>query len=117
MPRDKKSLRNNKKPIAHNVTHKFKKGGDCNSSELLHGGKNYKSVELKYNGKPVLCDICHSNNYYQRDSTLGRSKAANYLFGSVFGTLSIFTLFCNECGLARILKKENIFDKDNKIKQ
>ena len=82
--------------------------------EMLHGGKNYKSVALFYETKPVLCDICSSNNYYQRDSTMGRSKASNYLFGSVFGTLSVFALFCNECGLARILKKENIFDKDNK---
>ena len=78
-----------------------------------HGGKNYKSVALFYNNKAVLCDICHSNNYYQRDSSMGRSKASNYIFGPVFGTLSVFALFCNECGLARVLKKENIFDKDN----
>jgi hypothetical protein len=84
------------------------------SSLRKKGGKNYKSVALFYNNKAVLCDICHSNNYYQRDSSMGRSKASNYIFGPVFGTLSVFALFCNECGLARVLKKENIFDKDNK---
>jgi hypothetical protein len=81
---------------------------------LKHGGKNYKSIELHYKGKSVNCEICGTNNYYHRDSTLGRSKAANALYTvGFYNSLSVFALFCNECGLARILKKENIFDKNS----
>jgi hypothetical protein len=92
-PSKKSSTRSNRKPA------------------MMHGGKNYKGVELKYGDKLVPCEICGSNNYYHRDATMGRSKAASLLYTPKIGSLSVFSLFCNTCGLARILKKENAFDQ------
>lgn len=77
-----------------------KKGGDANAP-----------VSLVYNGQSVPCDACKQNSYIENYGALGKAKGRAALTSLFFGdlgqsidTTSIIAYFCNNCGLAKIVR-------------
>ena len=87
------------------------------------GGQNIPRVSLAFNGNPINCEICGNNDYYERDSTVGRSKTSEFwtnMFASdelsAINDISIFCFFCNTCGNAKIIRNST-FSKQPEIIQ
>jgi len=95
---------------------KFKKK-KSNKRRTLKAGKalsESEPVNLFYESKQVLCNICNHNVYEEITGTLGKSKVragvGDFFFGSIAGVVdstSIITYVCKRCGNCKIIRNSS----------
>lgn len=81
------------------------------------GGKTFsqtKPVELKYQNRTVLCDLCKHREFTENTGSFGKSKvrstAAQVFLGDLAETIdttSVIIYTCNECGLCKIIRNKD----------
>jgi hypothetical protein len=91
-----------------------KKGG---KTRRLKGGKTFSSsvpVQLTYNNKEVICDVCSSNNYKEFTGSIDKSKVrqgfGQMFFGEtadVLDNTSVIIYICNTCGMCKIIRNRD----------
>jgi hypothetical protein len=92
-----------------------------NTRKLRNGGKTFashKPVEIYYNDKKIMCDICKHHIYDEIIGTLGKSKVRSGMvefafgeIGEVLDTTSIIVYVCKQCGNCRTIRNSD----DNKM--
>ena len=88
-----------------------------NKRRTLKAGKTLSETEpvnLLYESKQVLCNICNHNVYEEITGTLGKSKVragvGDFFFGSIAGVVdstSIVTYVCKRCGNCKIIRNSS----------
>ena len=104
---------NNKQKKKTKQTKTIKK----NKRRTLKAGKTFSEsepVNLFYESKQVLCNICNNNVYEEITGILGKSKVrsgvGDFFFGSIAGVVdstSIITYVCKRCGNCKIIRNSS----------
>ena len=96
-------------------TRRFRKLKSKNRT--YRGGKTFatnKPVQLFYNDKPVVCDVCKENTYNETIGAFDKSKVRSGIGQAIFGhaaeildTTSVIIYTCNTCGLCKIVRNKD----------
>ena len=88
-----------------------------NKTRKILGGKTFsqtKPVEIKYQNRNVVCDLCKNKEFTENTGSFGKSKvrstAAQVFLGDLAETIdttSVIIYTCNECGLCKIIRNKD----------